>query len=151
MCDVDRSRKSRPAGLLEAMAKWNTEERGNHQGPTPNKPGNPNRVGYFELRGHHWNTKSRFYWLSQHIVVTGLLFFLLPVSVHSVLQDAVQHFSRWPRGRVSLPSRGARDQPAAEDGRGGTQAAGAEQPLEDRGGCQGCCCCRLWGRGGAVA
>lgn len=31
---------------------------------------------------------------SQHFIVTALLFFLLPVSIHSVLQDAVQHFSR---------------------------------------------------------
>lgn len=69
-----------------------------------------------------------------------LFFFSMSDSVHPVLQDPVQHFSWRSRGGVPVPSRGPRNQPSPEDGRGGTEAAWVEQPARVHKTCQHCCC-----------
>lgn len=50
VCEHHRQRKSGPAGLPETVAEWNTEERGNHQGPASNWSGNSIQVVSFYQR-----------------------------------------------------------------------------------------------------
>lgn len=80
---------------------------------------------------------------------TVFLYCSISDSVHSVHQDPIQHFSWWSKWGVSVPSSGARDQPSAEDGGGGPEAAGASQSLRIHNAyphyCS-CCCFRRRGR-----